>query len=260
MLAHTIYGEIRPSRPPVLLLHGLFGSRRNWGGIVRQLAKTHYTIAADLRNHGDSPWCRDVSYAALAADISALITGLGCGPVDLLGHSMGGKAAMMLALTAPDQVSRLLVSDIAPIRYQSGFDGFIDAMQAVDLARIDRRATADSALAGAVPDDRVRAFLLQNLLIENGAARWRVNLAALKNGLAEISSWEDPDPLVPFEKPVLFTAGANSGYITARARAAIKNRFPKSRVTSIKNAGHWIHAEQPAAFLLTLQAFFAPSS
>lgn len=259
-LAHTIHGEIDSTRPPVLILHGLFGSRRNWGAIVKRLAETHCAVTADLRNHGNSPWSEDVSYGALAEDVAALITRLGRGPVDLLGHSMGGKAAMMLALTAPDQVNRLLVSDIAPTRYQSGFDGFIKAMQQVDLAAIDRRAAAHNALAEAVPDGRIRAFLLQNLLIENGAARWRINLAALKNGLPEISSWQDPDPLVPFEKPTLFTAGANSDYITSAARPEIKRRFPASRVTGIKDAGHWIHAEQPAAFLSTLQAFFAPSS
>ena len=260
LLAHTIHGEIDRMRPPVLLVHGLFGSQRNWGLIVKRLTATHCAITADLRNHGDSPWCEDMSYGALAADISALITRLGCGPVDLLGHSMGGKAAMMLALTAPDQVNRLLISDIAPIRYRSGFDRLVTAMQAVDLTTIDRRTTADSALAGAVPDGRLRAFLLQNLLVENGVARWRINLAALKNGLAEIACWQDPDPLVAFEKPTLFTAGANSDYITSDARADIKRRFPKSRVSTLKNAGHWLHAEQPAAFLATLQAFFAPSS
>ncbi|MFN4102530.1 MAG: alpha/beta fold hydrolase, partial [Pararhodobacter sp.] len=185
-LNHTISGP--DEGLPVLLVHGLFGQGRNLGAQARRLAQTRRTVSVDLRNHGDSPHDADASYAALASDLADLIADLG-GRVDLVGHSMGGKAAMMLALTRPDLIRKLVVMDIAPLAYRHNQTRYVDAMESLDLTGIERRGQADRALADTVPDRGTRAFLLQSLDLKAQPAGWRLNLAALREHMPEIVGW-----------------------------------------------------------------------
>jgi esterase len=243
--------------PPVLVLHGLFGSGRNWATVAKALAATHRVFALDLRNHGASPWAPTMSYAEMAGDVAAFIRRRGLASAALIGHSMGGKAAMMLALAEPALVERLVVVDVAPAAYEPTLGAYVRAMQAVDLARVARRSDAEPALATTVVSTAERGFLLQNLVIEEGGARWRLNLAALAAAMPAISGF----PVLPaetrYDGPALFLAGARSGYVQQAHEPAIRRLFPGAEIVRIAEAGHWVHAEQQAAFLQHVKAFLA---
>lgn len=244
--------------PAVAILHGLFGSGRNWASIGRSLAAHHRVLLFDLRNHGASPWADDMSYEGMAADVQAALAARGLGGAALIGHSLGGKVAMALALAAPEAVARLIVVDIAPVAYPPTLLSHLRAMQDLDLTRIERRSEADRPLA-AVPDPAERAFLLQNLVFEEGRARWRVNLTALAAGMPLISGF----PAFPgrtYGRPALFVAGGRSPYLPAGHDPVIKSRFPAARIVRIAEAGHWVHAEAPAAFLALAAPFLAGES
>lgn len=238
--------------PTLLIAHGLFGSARNWGAIARRMADDRLVVAVDMRNHGTSPWLEEHAYADLAADLAEVIATLG-GPVDVVGHSMGGKAAMVLALTRPDLVNRLVVADIAPVGYGHSHASLIAAMRGLDLQGLDSRAEADRRLSLAVPDPGVRAFLLQSLDLKATPPEWRLNLDALDRAMAQITGW--PDTPGRFDGPALFLAGALSDYVRPDHRPLIKSLFPNARQAKIPGAGHWLHAENPRAFEAALRAF-----
>ncbi len=239
---------------PVVLLHGLFGSGRNFGSVQRALAARFRVIALDMRNHGDSPHGADMRYATLAEDVRATLAALGIGPAAIVGHSMGGKAAMALALRYPDVVGRLMVSDIAPVVYQHGNAGVAAAMQAIPLTAALTRREADAALAAVQPRADVRAFLLQNLRF-GPEPRWRVGLAEIAGAIRDLEGWE-PLPGV-YDGPTVFVTGAQSDYVLAEHRGAIRALFPNARFVAVKNAGHWVHADNPAGFLSVLEGFLA---
>ena len=232
---------------PLLIAHGLFGSARNWGAIARQLSATREVRVPDLRNHGESPWADTHGYADLAADLAPLAGG------DVLGHSMGGKAAMALALTAPTRVARLVVADIAPVSYTHSQTPLIHAMRGVDLSRVETRGDADRQLAATVDEPGVRAFLLQSLDLKAG--RWRLNLDVLEAEMTRITGWEEIDGV--FEGPALFLTGANSDYVERGHRDRIRARFPAAKFASIPGAGHWLHAEKPREFVAAVEAFLS---
>ena len=179
---------------PVVILHGLLGSARNWASIGKELAGTHRVFALDLRNHGRSPWAATMSFDDMASDVAALIEGRGLGAVALIGHSLGGKVAMRLALTRPELARRLLVVDVAPVAYANTFGPFVEAMRRVDLAAVQRRADADLQLQAAVPDAVLRNFLLQNLVKTDAGFVWRVNLEALAANMDELVGFPSPAP------------------------------------------------------------------
>ncbi|MBU2958403.1 alpha/beta fold hydrolase [Paracoccus sp. 1_MG-2023] len=251
-LNHTISGP--QDGLPVLLVHGLYGQGRNLGAQARKLAETRPVITVDLRNHGESPHDPDASYAALAGDLAALIGDLG-GRVDLVGHSMGGKAAMLLALTHPELVRRLAVLDIAPIAYGHDQTRFVDAMEALQIATMTRRAEADRALAEHVPERGVRAFLLQNLDLKAQPVAWRLNLSALREYMPQIVGWPEDAPKGSFAGKVLEIRGELSDYVTEAGEAALRAHFPQARTVTIKGAGHWLHADAADAVGDTLAAF-----
>lgn len=251
-LNHTITGPDQGL--PVLLVHGLFGQGRNLGAQARRLAQTRRTVSVDLRNHGDSPQDADASYPALAGDLAELIAALG-GRVDLVGHSMGGKAAMVLALTRPDLIRKLVVMDIAPLAYDHDQSSHIDAMEALDLTGLTRRSEADRALSGTVPDPGTRAFLLQSLDLKSQPARWRLNLPALRQHMPDITGWPDGLPEGAFPGPVMALRGARSDYVTDAGEAALRRSFPQARIVTLKDAGHWLHADAPEAVAETLAVF-----
>lgn len=242
--------------PPLLVLHGLFGSGGNWSSIARRLAATHRVLLADLRNHGDSPHDPRMDYAAMAEDVSALIAAHG-GRAAVLGHSMGGKVAMVLALTEPERVSRLVVVDIAPLAYPPAFRPYADAMAAIPLTPGLRRAEAEAALRASVPDPSVRAFLLQNLRLGAGIPTWRCNLPVITEALETLSGFPDLPADARWPGDALFVAGERSPYIDARGRAAAVARFPAAAFVVVPGAGHWVQAEAPEAFLRAVEPFLA---
>ncbi|MFZ2004609.1 MAG: alpha/beta fold hydrolase [Stellaceae bacterium] len=250
-LAATEYGEGRP----VAILHGLFGSARNWAGIAQRLAAHHRIVVFDLRNHGASPWADTMDYAAMAEDVRAAMAARGYHRFALIGHSMGGKAAMVLALCDPNVVARLIVVDVAPLPLPAPFLGLIRAMRGLDLGTVTRRRDADTALAGAIPDPAERAFLLQSLVFEDGKPRWQLNLAALEAALPTIGGFPSFSAGTHYDGPALFVGGGKSDLLPASAAPTIRSFFPRAAMEWITNAGHWVHAEQPAAFLMLAEPF-----
>lgn len=241
-----------PAAPPLVIAHGLYGSGRNWGVIARRLSDRREVVAVDMRNHGDSPRAQSHTYPEMAADLAEVIESLGA-PVDLLGHSMGGKAAMQLALTRPELIRRLVVADIAPVAYDHDQTRHVDAMQALDLSAISTRAEADAALAAGVPDPALRAFFLQSLDFRSQPPRWKLNLDVLKDQMPHIVGWPGTDGR--FEGPALFLTGAESHYVRPEHRETIRALFPRSRFAKIPGAGHWLHAEAPRAFEETVRVY-----
>ena len=244
------------TRPPLLIAHGLFGSARNWGGVAGRLAAGgRRVVAVDMRNHGDSPFADRHDYPALAGDLAEALAPLGP-EVDLLGHSMGGKAAMALALAHPGPLRRLVVADIAPVPYAHSHRATLEALRAVDLAGVTRRAQAEPRLRAGVPDRALRAFLLQSLAAGPDGARWRLNLAALERAMPDLvgfpAMFEDG---ARWAGPALFLAGSESDYLTRAHRPRIKALFPAARFAAIKGAGHWLHAERPELFADLVAAF-----
>lgn len=239
--------------PPLVIAHGLFGSARNWRVIAKRLSSHRRVIAVDMRNHGDSPHDPDHSYSAMADDLARVIDKLG-GRADLLGHSMGGKAAMVLALTHPEILNRLIIADIAPVTYQHSQSVSIEAMRRVPLLQISRRSEADPFLAETIDDAAQRAFLLQSLVLDtNQGNRWKLNLDALRVHLPDVIGF--PEVAGTFSGPTLFLNGANSDYVRPDHKSRIMSLFPSARMTEIEKAGHWLHAEQPKAFVAAVDAF-----
>jgi pimeloyl-ACP methyl ester carboxylesterase len=251
------YGE----GSPLAILHGLFGSGRNWAGVAQRLAARHRVIALDLRNHGASPWADTMDYAEMAEDVRARLHAVGHRRFTLVGHSMGGKVAMVLALAQGAEVERLVIVDIAPVAYQAHQLGYVRAMRALDLGGIQRRAEADVGLAPAVGDAAERAFLLQNLVFPSaatgGKARWRLNLAAIERAMPRLAGFPALPPGAAYPGPALFVAGGRSDYLPPGHEPEIRRRFPNARIARIADAGHWLHAEQPQAFLDIVEPFLA---
>ncbi|MCF3974874.1 alpha/beta fold hydrolase [Paracoccus salsus] len=255
-LNHTIAGP--RDGPPVLLVHGLFGQGRNLGAIARRLAETRRVVTVDMRNHGESPQDPDHSYVAMAGDLAEIIGDLG-GKADLVGHSMGGKAAMVLALTRPALIRKLAVMDIAPVAYDHSQAGLIDAMAQLDLSGLSRRSEADTRLAESIDDAGLRAFLLQSLDFKSDPPEWRLNLPVLKDSMSDITGWPADLPEGAFEGPVLAMAGERSDYVDDRGQQALRDHFPQLRIVTLKDAGHWMHADAPEAVAATLAAFLGPA-
>jgi len=242
--------------PPLLIAHGLFGSGRNWGAIAKRMSDSREVLAVDMRNHAGSFWDARHDYAALAADLAQVIEAEGH-PMDVVGHSMGGKAAMLLALSRPDLVNRLVVADIAPVSYDHSQNHLISAMRALDVSGLVTRSEADQRLSQNVDDPQVRAFLLQSLDLKSQPARWRLNLDALERQMDLITGWPqlEAETLAPYSGAVLFLSGGLSDYVQPQARPLIRSLFPNARLAKIPGAGHWLHAEKPREFEATLRIF-----
>lgn len=236
--------------PPLLIVHGLFGSGRNWGVIAKRLSDERRVLAVDMRNHGDSPRFDTHTYEDMAADLAEVIEAEGR-PMDVIGHSMGGKAAMMLALTRPDLVNRLIVADIAPVAYAHTQQHNIDAMRRVDLSAITRRSEAAAQLAPHLDDPALAAFFLQSLDV--AGKRWRLNLDVLERDMDSILSF--PEIESHYDGPTLFLSGGTSDYVTADMRPRIKSLFPAARFMKIPGAGHWLHADKPREFEAALRGW-----
>lgn len=236
-----------PGQTPLLIAHGLFGSARNWGVIAKRLSEVRPVRVVDMRNHGASPWFETHSYDDMADDLAQLIDR----PTDVLGHSMGGKAAMVLALKNPNKVNRLIVADIAPVSYSHSQMGPLNAMKGVDLQQVSNRAEAKAQLGPLDPG--VPEFLLQSFDIKE--KKWRLNLDVLATEMDRILGFPRIDGA--FDGPALFLSGGNSDYVKRDYRTEIKGFFPKSYFAKIPGAGHWLHAEKPREFEAAVAAFLA---
>jgi esterase len=245
-LAHDAFGE---AGPPVVVLHGLLGSARNWTGIAKQLADTRRVFALDLRNHGRSPWADTMSFEEMADDVGACIARHELRPAAVIGHSLGGKVAMRLALTRAELVERLIAVDVAPVAYAHTFGPFVEAMQQVDLEAVHQRADADVQLARTIPDSAIRNFLLQNLIRTDAGYAWRVNLEALAANMPELLGFPAPPDDAAYRGPALFVAGGRSRYIKAEHKPLIERLFPQVEHAVIEGAGHWVQAERPTEFV-----------
>ncbi|MFC3615146.1 alpha/beta fold hydrolase [Lutimaribacter marinistellae] len=249
-MLNTICHGSPGDKPPLVIVHGLFGSARNWGVIAKRLSNDRRVIAVDLPNHGESAWSAPHDYPAMAAALAELLESFD-GPVDLLGHSMGGKAAMMLALTRGELVHKLVVADIAPVPYSHTQEPFIEAMKAVDLSRVTRRSEAELQLAEHGVERALQSFFTQSLDIANG--RWRLNLDQLQADMDKIIGF--PQIERAWTGPTLFLSGGESDYVRPEHRATIRALFPKARFMKIPGAGHWLHAEKPREFEATVRAW-----
>ncbi|XP_074045519.1 sn-1-specific diacylglycerol lipase ABHD11-like [Macrotis lagotis] len=250
-------------QPPLVFLHGLFGSKTNFQSIAKALGQQtgRKVLTVDARNHGESPHSPDASYEAMSADLQALLPQLGLAPCVLIGHSMGGKTAMILALQRPELVERLISVDISPLPIMgvSSFSSYLEAMKSLqipqELTLSQARKVADKQLCHIIKDINVRQFLLTNLVRTNGQFVWRVNVEALNQQMDKIMDF----PLVQqsYSGPTLFLSGANSKYIQPSHHPEIKRLFPQAQILSVPGAGHWIHADQPQDFMARIKCFLS---
>lgn len=250
------YGD---AGPPLIILHGLFGSLGNWGWHSKQLAENYSVYGVDLRNHGDSPHSAEMDYPSMAQDIAAFLQRQEIGPCSIVGHSMGGKVAMELALSDASLLSKLIVVDIAPVHYASAADGHlavIEGMSKLNFDEIENRREAEIFLKGYIKDEDTRKFVLTNLVRDGeGGYRWRLNLDGISRNYDRLR--EKPGPGKAFEKPTLFIKGALSNYIQTEHQQETLESFPNASVKVIMETGHWVHAEKPQAVQKILKDFLA---
>lgn len=258
VLNTTTLGE---SGPLVAFCHGLFGQGKNWTTIAKAVAEDHRVLLIDMPHHGRSEWPDHFDYVDVADRVAGLFDE--SDPVALVGHSMGGKAAMVLALRHPALVERLCVVDVSPVDYESRseFAGYIEAMLALDLTTLESRGDADVALADAVPNSTVRSFLLQNLRRDGDGDgwRWQPNLEVLGRDLPALAGWPEQEfaGVAPYEGSTLWVAGSTSAYVRDEYVAEMEHHFPRTRRVTVKGAGHWVHSEKPQVFTEVLRRFLA---
>ncbi len=245
--------------PPLLILHGLFGSSVNWASMARRLSDQYRVLCLDLRNHGDSPHAAAMGYPDMVADIERFMDDHGLASAVVLGHSLGGKAAMALAIDSPARVGKLIVVDIAPVTYSHSYALIVRALRGLDLSTVTSRTQADGLLAPALPDGRLRQFLLQNLAPDDGGYRWRLNLDAADQYEPEIKGFPAGEAAEPYAGETLFIRGALSDYVSPEHYPTIRRWFPIARINVVAHAGHWVHVEQPDAFQEAVKAFLTSS-
>jgi pimeloyl-ACP methyl ester carboxylesterase len=252
--------QLGTAGPRIAFLHGLFGQGRNWTGVAKALSQDFRVTLVDLPNHGLSPWTEDVGYLGMAEAVANIFAEQDqAGTV--VGHSMGGKVAMTLALRRPELVERLCVVDIAPVSYRqfSNFVDYVRGMRALSLPGLSRRADAEAQLAPYVPDASVRSFLLQNLRRDRDTDgwRWQLNLSLLADRLDQLADWPAMTA-PPYPGPVLWLRGSRSSYVRSEYAAGMRALFPRAQLLTVKNAGHWVHAEQPETFVQVVRRFARP--
>ncbi len=253
ILNATTHGR---EKPPLIILHGLFGSARNWQGIARILADDYTVYALDLRNHGGSPHADEMTYELMAADVLEFMNQANIEKTVLLGHSMGGKVAMELALSAPSKVSRLIIVDIAPVEYQHNFDEVLVGLYHIPLDQVNSRKEADEYLAQKISSLSLRQFLLQNLLTNSeGGYQWKVNLASIEQNMPKIMDFPLQQKAREFIAPSLLINGGQSTYLTSRHHPLINKLFLKATFHTIPGVGHWPHIEAPQAFMSVINNF-----
>lgn len=246
------YGQ--PENPAVILIHGLLGSSSNLHSFARQLEQDYWVFVPDLRNHGKSPHAEAMSYPAMAQDLLALMDAQDIESAAFVGHSMGAKVAMWLALNYPEKVDRLMSIDMAPVSYKHDFDEVLSALKSLDLVDLQGRKAADDQLAEFLPIEGLRQYLLQNLVKANDGWKWRINLAAIEAEMGQITAFPQAEGLV-FPGIAWFVHGAKSDYVHPDYETAIRQLFPLAKLRKVTDAGHWLYADQPIIFGQLLQSF-----
>ena len=253
MLLHHLH---RGEGPPVILLHGLFGSAANLGMVARGLADAFTVYSLDLPNHGLSPRRDAMAYPDMARDVAAFIRGQDLAPCHLLGHSMGGKIAMQVALQEPELVNRLVVADIAPVQYPPHHDHVLAGLTAVAEQQPTDRKSADAILSETVREAGVRAFLLKSWQKdEAGQWRWLIDVDAIKQNYPHLGKPNVAGEAGPYQGPTLFVVGSESDYMRPEYREPTLALFPTATVKIIEGTGHWLHAEKPTAFNKVVKRF-----
>lgn len=243
-----LYSKIEGQGKPLLILHGFLGMSDNWKTLGTQYANAGFEVhMLDLRNHGRSFHSEDFTYTAMAQDIYDYCQEHGLEKIDLIGHSMGGKVSMFFAMAHPDKLEKLIVADIAPRYYSAHHQDIMAALTAVDFSKKPSRSDVDDLMARYIPDFGTRQFLMKNLYwVEPGQLGFRFNLDVFKRKLEQVGEALPADSVI--QVPTLFLRGGNSGYIGKQDEQDIAHHFPNSKVETIPNVGHWLHAENPAAF------------
>ena len=242
------------SAPTIILIHGMFGSLSNLGMLGRTLVDQYRVIAVDLRNHGDSPHQQEMDLPSMAADIVELMDDLGIARATLIGHSLGGKIAMQIALNSPARVSMLVVVDIAPVTYSGGQDQALAGLVALGSASIESRSAADKLLCEYIAEPSTRAFLLKNLARDGeGNLGLKLNISSIEDNYA--TTLVAAPTGERYNNPTLFLKGENSAYIQDKHQPIIEKMLPRGQLPVVANAGHWLHAEQPQLVNSTIAAF-----
>lgn len=239
----------------IILIHGLFGRLENLNMVAKALSESYRVTSVDVRNHGDSFHSELMDYPSMAKDIVVIMQHLAIESAIVLGHSMGGKIAMELALTYPERVDKLIVADIAPVEYPPHHNQIIDGLKAIDLSSVKGRKDADKQLANYVDNLSVRQFLLGNLASKNGQFIFKCDIENIDKNYPNIMRTYQGSNT--YSGPTLFIKGANSDYILPEHRAEILRLFPQSRARVIQGAGHWLHAEKTIAFNRSVTSFLA---
>ena len=249
VLSFTVTG----SGPPVVILHGLFGSAVNWRRIADTLGHRWQVFSLDLPNHGDSAWTDDMSYPAQAKALASFISDHVPDNPMIIGHSMGGKVAMALALEGGTPLAGLVIVDIAPVAYPHSHQSLVASMKALDLAALRNRRDAETRLEQDIPEKALRQFLLQNLRSTSDGLSWRINLDLIHRQMEALTGFD----IVPghCDVPSLFIYGTRSDYVTPQATSTILKRFPKAQLLAVEEAGHWLHAQKPDALIEAFQEF-----
>lgn len=232
-----------------MILHGLFGSSKNWQSLAKEFAEHFSVYTIDLRNHGSSFHDPVMNYAVMAEDLQQLLKQLKLDPCRIIGHSMGGKVAMYTASKYPNLFSKLVVADIAPVSYSHDHDSVLEPIIAVRLDKVTNRADVDNALKPSIADPMLRGFLLQNLVKEETGWRWKVNWQAIDQQMSELTGFPLAESNWSIDIPTLFIRGDNSNYVGDAEIAVIQQHFDKAMIETLAQAGHWLHAEQPKLFL-----------
>jgi esterase len=252
LVHYRSYGN--PDNPTLFILHGIFGMLDNWHYAAGILSEQYHVVSFDARNHGKSFHDPAMSFESMSADLYRLMAHLELEKADIMGHSMGGKTVMHFAMQHPDRIRKLLVVDIAPKAYRPGHIPYFDAFEQIPFDRIETRKEADEAFRHYAPDPAVRQFLLKNLEpLAAGGYKTKFNLAALKKSYPQIIGALQLDNV--FSGPAMFIYGKRSGYVRAEDQIEILQHFPAATFKGIPDAGHWVHADQPALFLEAVQAF-----
>jgi pimeloyl-ACP methyl ester carboxylesterase len=243
-------------QPPVIIIPGLFGSTSNWRSFAKLLSEDYPVIIVDQRNHGRSPHAGTQSYFDMSDDLLELLDTLGLEQAILVGHSMGGKVAMVFSLLHPERVSRLAILDIAPVVYSHSHAPFLEALLDIDLSELESRSAADKALQSAIPDTGTRLFLLQSLTGTAKNYQWRLNLSVLHTEMSKIVGFPSSQLEVMVNSvDACLIYGENSTYVTETEQAVVLTYFPQTEFFGIPKAGHWLHVEQPKLVLEALRTF-----
>lgn len=255
-----LFFERKGEGPAFIILHGLFGSSDNWRTVAKPFTESHSVYFVDQRNHGRSPHFDEHTMPSIAADLAAFMDEQGLQTATVLGHSMGGKVATYFALAYPERLEKLIVADMGIKRYAPGHNEIFEALCSVDFSKVEKRSDAEAQLKQHGIHPVTRGFLLKSMKRDkSGQYCWRFNLPVLESEYENILMGLDEmgAPHTSYDGPTLFVRGAKSDYVLDEDWPAIQQVFPSAELASIENAGHWLHAEQPQAFVETIQGWLA---